>query len=343
MLNVGLIGAGYWGKNHLKSLVKLQEQNLINELIVCDTRASILRQVEKHYEVKTTTSWEELVQSGKVDCVSIVTPTPFHYPMTKEFLNAGKDVLVEKPMAENTQQCDELITIARDNKAGLMAGHLFRYHPAVLELRKRVMRGEFGDVIYMTIKRQSIRVPRPDIGVLLALGIHEVDLSGFILGNRKPHQIFCDLISYFDGHEEMSLIIQKFGDLSSYSIESWIDPTQGKVRELTLIGSQGSAIINFSIPDRLKLVQSYITTGNDYNGKNHNEKFTVVNEGEFTVRLEYKEPLYEELLHFITQSETPSKTYLTDGIVGRNAVRMIELAFQSFKEKKFITVDGELI
>ncbi|MHA1223272.1 MAG: Gfo/Idh/MocA family protein, partial [Candidatus Heimdallarchaeaceae archaeon] len=222
--------------------------------------------------------------------------------------------------------------ISEKTGSGLMVGHIFRFHPGILELKKRIAKGEFGDILNIIIKRQTLTSPRPDMGVLLALGIHEVDLTSFLLGEKKPDFIFADMNYFFGNQEEMALIIQKFGTTTAYSYESWIDPTKGKLRELSLIGSQGSASLNFSIPNKIIIHHSYI----ERHRENSKKRFEIVNGGDFEVTFEFKEPLLEELKHFVSES-LGLKKYLANAKIGKRAVEMIKKAEESFNMKKFVS------
>ena len=333
MVKVGLIGVGHWGKNHLRSLKKLQEQGEVDEILVCDSNESALVEVEKYDGVEIERNWKNVLNNDSVDMVSIVTPTPYHFEMSKKFLLAGKDVLVEKPLAMNVEECDNLIKTSEETGRGLMVGHIFRFHPGVIELKNRIEKGEFRDILYTIIRRQALSSPRKDMGVMLALGIHEVDLNCFLLGDITPDSIFTDMNNFFDSHEEMALIIQKFDKTKAYSYESWVDPTKGKLRELSLIGSQGSASLNFNIPNKITIHQAYFEKDRESKDK----KLEVVSGGDFEVNLEYKEPLYEEIKHFIEKSLTDKK-YNSNAQIGRRAVLMIEKAVESYKEGKFIPI-----
>ena len=331
LIHIGLIGVGYWGRNHLRALKKLQDEGEISEITICDTNENALLEVKKYDGVNIEKDWKKLCKNDEIDLASIVTPTPFHYSMTKEFLKAGKDVLVEKPLATTVEECDDLIKTIEETGSGLMVGHIFRYHPGILGLKERIQNGEFGDILYLIIKRQTLTTPRRDMGVMLALGIHEVDLTCFLLGDKSPDMIFADMNNFYDKHEEMALIIQKFGKTTAYSLESWVDPTRGKLRELSLIGSQGSAVLNFSIPNKIIKHQAYLELSNQSDTK----RGEVINGGEFEITLEFKEPLLEEIRHFILESQRDKK-YQSNAVIGRRAVIMIEKAIESNTKKEFV-------
>ncbi|MHA1111222.1 MAG: Gfo/Idh/MocA family protein [Promethearchaeota archaeon] len=331
MTKYAIVGLGYWGKNHLRSLIKLRSQKIVDEIIVCDISDDALERTKEYPEIEVCKVWTHLLNDESLDMVSIVSPSPFHFEMTKAFLLAGKDVLVEKPMALTSKECEELLEIQKQTKKGLMVGHIFRFHPAILELRNRIQKGEFGEILYMIVRRMALRIPRKDMGVMLALGIHEVDLTCFLLGDKTPDSIFADMNYLYDDQEEMAFILQKFGKCSAYSFESWVDPTQGKLRELSLVGSLGSVTIDFLVPNEIKIIKSYLDVEEGEKGK----EFTIINKGESIINLDPQEPLLEEIKHFIIESQG-NKNYKADGNVGRRAVVMIEKAIEAHTNKKVI-------
>ena len=331
MTKYGVVGVGYWGRNHLRSLIKLREEGLIDHLVACDSSEFALKQIEEYDCVERKTNWRELLKDEDLEMVSIVSPSPLHYEMTKEFMLAGKDVLVEKPLAMSSTECKQLMQIEKETGKGLMVGHIFRFHPAILELRERIKQREFGDILYITVRRTALRTPRRDMGVMLALGIHEVDLNCFLLGDKNPDSIFADVNYLFDNQEEMAFILQKFGKISAYSFESWVDPTKGKLRELSLVGSLKSAVVNFLIPDEIKIISSYIKVKEN---KDH-KLLEAIHGGETVIRVQSKEPLLEEIRHFINKSKT-DKIYDSNSFIGMRAVQMVEKALESNEKRSFV-------
>jgi len=331
MVNIALIGMGYWGKNHFRALRTLQKDGKVDNILVCDKNVKVLSELEKTTDVYLEKDWKEVVTDEDFELVDIVVPTPSHYKISKDMMLAGKDVLVEKPLSLTSEECDKLIEISKNTGSGLMVGHIFRYHTAVNELKQRIEEGYFGEILYITTRRQSLRIPRKDMGVMLALGVHEVDLHSYLLGDIEPDSIFADINYFFGGKDDMALIIQKFGDIKAYSKESWVDPSQGKLRDLTLVGRRGSAIINFSIPDKLHIINEFI------NPNDIKDTREIIREGSFTVSLEFKEPLLEEIKHFIEKSLSDKK-YASNALVGKRAILMLEKAFKSSKEGKYIKI-----
>ena len=131
MTGIGVIGTGYWGKNHVRTYSELVSEGIIDEVKICDINEKRARELGNAFNIDYLTDYKELIRDPKIDAVSIVTPSPTHYQLAKEFMEAGKDVLVEKPMTMDSVEAEKLVQIGRDTGQILMVGHIFRHHPAV--------------------------------------------------------------------------------------------------------------------------------------------------------------------------------------------------------------------
>lgn len=284
------------------------------------------------FKVKFCSNITDLLNDKDITMVSIVTPSPTHFSLAKTFLQAEKDVLVEKPLALSSKESWELVHLSKRLDCILLTGHLFRFHNALIELKKVIQRGDLGDVIQIIIERSSFGIPREDMGVLHALAIHDVDIPCYLLDEKYPKEIGAFSRSYYRRYpDEIAFVYQKFRrDAVALSQESWLNPIDGKVRRLLLIGSRGAAHINFLVPDTLKIIDSYIA---NYDG----EDLRLINEGERTLRLDPTEALTNEISHFVDCSLKGINTVEASDI-GARAVEMVEIAFKSLEEKRTINV-----
>ena len=321
-MKLAVVGTGYWGKNHVRALKELLDEGKISHLSICDTDEKRADEIAQHYGIPYCTSSHEL--SDDVDGVVIATPSDTHHALAKEFLAAGKDVLVEKPMTLHSRRAEELIQIAEKNECILMVGHIFRYHSAVNEIKRRITRGDFGSIYYMMSNRFSLRYPRKDMGVLFALGIHEVDVFCYLMDQPYPEELFATVSNYIGKTEETAQIITYFkGGATGYAFESWITPVYGKRRELVVVGSRMSARIDYLKPNEITFFDATISPE------------TVSQEDSYVIPIEYREPLKEELLDFITCMKT-RKQPVANMHIGKAAVEMIEKAMESAKEGRKI-------
>lgn len=333
-MKAALFGVGHWGRNHLKVYSDLKKEEIIENLVIFDTNTSLSKKLAKDFGVEFTKTPNDILQNQQIQMVSIATPTQTHFSLTKRCLKAGKDVLVEKPMAMNSSDAWELIRLSNDLNRILLVGHIFRFHNALIELKRIMNRGDLGHIIEFKIDRSAFAVPRKDIGVLHALGIHDVDIPCFLLDQEYPKEIGAFAQSYYrDYPDEIALIFQKFHNGTiSVSYESWLNPIDGKIRNLLAIGTRGSIKINFLVPDTLTIIDSYIDNQNS-------DDFYVRNEGIQTKRVDTVEPLRNEIYHFVDSSINETSTNVPPEI-GARALEMIEMAYESIKSKRMINLDG---
>jgi predicted dehydrogenase len=333
MVKIAVIGTGYWGKNHVRTFNELKSEGVIDELEICEVDEKKAKEFSSIYHIPCTTDFNELLKDGNLDGVSIATPTPSHFELAEKFIEVGKDVFVEKPMTTNSMDAEALITLAEKHERLLMVGHIFRHHTAVKELKKRIERGDFGKIYYMTSTRFSYRAPRLDMGVMWALAIHEVDIFCYLLNKEYPQEIFAQTNNFLQKDiEELAFLVLKFEEGTlGYAFESWMTPVEGKRRDFTIIGSKMSAKVDYLKPQELQLFDASIVPVED--GRNFRAEY----EGSYTVPIPYKEPLKEELRHFVECIKSREKP-LSDMYAGKRAVEMIEIAFQSAKENRSIEV-----
>ncbi len=167
VLRTAVIGVGYLGRYHAEKYAQLPESRLI---AVVDTNTSRAEALGQKLGVQALTDYHDLL--GRVDAVSIVVPTPLHYPIARSFLEHGSHVLVEKPMTSSLEQAQSLIDLARENRRKLQIGHLERFNTAVLGLHQVVNTPQF-----IESHRLAPFKPRgTDISVVLDLMIHDIDL-----------------------------------------------------------------------------------------------------------------------------------------------------------------------
>jgi UDP-N-acetylglucosamine 3-dehydrogenase len=326
MVGIGVIGTGYWGKNHVRVFKELMFDGLIDTVKICDINEHRVKELSGYFKVEYTTDYVELIDDPGINAVSVVTPSSTHYKIAKEFLENGKDVFMEKPMTMESTEAKKLVEIADAEMRIIMVGHIFRYHPAVCELKMKLDRGEFGKIYFIISNRFAFGAPRRDMGVIYALGIHEVDMFCYLLNVKYPKDITALAGAYLQPNiEEVASIILSFDDhVMGYAMESWLVPVYGKKRELVLIGSEKCAKIDYLKSQELEIFDIRIKSEK----VKDNLLFSVENTQSYKIPIEYKEPLREELTHFIRCIRSRSKP-LSDGEVGMRAVEMAEAAIRS--------------
>jgi predicted dehydrogenase len=325
MTKVLLLGLGRWGVNHLRNL-----NSMPVELYVAEVDAKRLEPARKLGlpEARLTTNYKDWV--SKVDCVAVVTPAQTHFPICRQFLAAGKDVFVEKPITLVSDEARQLTELAAKHQRILQVGHIFRFDPASQWLRDAIQAGQFGRVQILRSNFSGFKRPRNDSGVMFADAIHFVDLFNYFMGGQ-PARVFAATQDFLGrGMEDASLLSLEYpqdGKLTWATVETnYFLP--GKFREVTVIGSQLSAVCDYNV------AQYKIKTFANRHVK-EGAQFKAIEGTLHQVESPPEEPLLAELRAFIDSVQT-RKVPRADGQAGVDAVRVLEAAIQSAKTGKTV-------
>jgi len=323
-----LVGVGRFGKNHLRVLKELEREKFCVLHGVVDVNTSILEEVSKNYKVRTSTTINDWMND--IDAVDIVTPTNTHFNISRKCLEAGKHVLVEKPLTTNYAETKELVQIATERNKILMTGHIFRYNKAVRKIKSLIDERELGDIFYIFGHFMGISNPRNDTGVIFNLMIHHIDLYNYLL-NILPNTLISSA-GHFLGrqeYEDLAILTMKYPNNVLGVIESsWMYP--GKQRDITIVGSKKSITCD---------LLNQIIEIHDISIKNiDDEKYIALDNGSNTMNIDYIEPLKLELLDFI-ESITFNKIPQADAKSALDAVLISELALVSSKKNMELNVN----
>ncbi len=328
MTKILLLGLGRWGANHLRNLNNLPVELYVAE--VGDKQLEPARKLGIPAE-RLTTNYKDFI--NKIDGVVVVTPAQSHFPLCKEFLEAGKDVFVEKPLTLATEESKQLAEIAEKHKRILQVGHILRFDPATLWLRDAVQNGEFGKDHMIRGHFGGFKRPRNDSGVMFADGIHFVDLFNFILGAmpKSVHAIHHDFFGR--GMDDVSLVSMEYdtprGKTWATVENDYFIP--GKFREVIVCGDKLSAVCDYNVAQYK--IKTYANThtpagGNDFKAT----------EGAVTqIECPPEEPLQAELRAFIDSIKTRA-TPRADAWSGYDSVRVMNAALESVKTGKAVAL-----
>jgi UDP-N-acetylglucosamine 3-dehydrogenase len=253
-LTVAVVGTGYWGRNHVRTLAALRDEGTIAALVVCDLDEERAKSLAREFGCVWETDAAKLATKHSVTAATIATPTPQHASLAISLMEQGVNVLVEKPLAMNENEAKSVLDAAQRTGRVLMVGHLFRYHAAVRKAAELIAEGALGPVLHIESERLSVREPRPDIGVIAALGIHDMDITCDLMGDIDPIKIRAiALPSDEPGIEDHAVLKLEFpggaggnpDGVTAIVTVSWRSRIQGKVRELRVIGRDASLAIDY--------------------------------------------------------------------------------------------------
>ncbi|MGZ3570329.1 MAG: Gfo/Idh/MocA family protein, partial [Thermodesulfobacteriota bacterium] len=299
MINVAVVGAGAWGKNHIRVFSEIPNVRL---RYVCDQDPSKLRSLQKTYpQAKMVEDLKPILQDPEVRGVVVASSALSHYSLSKEILEADKDVLVEKPMALSAKDAEEMIEISERRKRILMVGHLLIYHPVVDRLKDMVASGELGKIYYIYTQRVNLGVIRQDENALLSFAPHDVSVILYLLDEEPVMVTGCGESYIQKGIEDVAFLGLQFSDGKMANIHlSWLDPH--KLRKITIVGSKKMVVFDdMEVSEKLKVYDkgvknlSYDTYG----------EYLSLRFGDITIpSVKMTEPLRAEAEHFIHSIES---------------------------------------
>ncbi len=252
MVGVAIIGTGYWGRNHVRTFCALRDEGLIDDVIVCDLDEMRASAIGSEFNCQYTTDAGSLSSLG-VSMVTIATPTPSHAKLAISMMRSGLDVLVEKPLAMNIKEAEKIKEVVEETGRLLLVGHVFRHHAGVRKAAEMIRDGKLGPIQHIVSERLAVREPRDDIGVIAALGIHDLDICTDILGGIRPVRMRGmaseSEIRGIEDHAELLLEFpaeenEEKGAMASIHL-SWRSRIRGKVRSLEVVGRDGSLYVDY--------------------------------------------------------------------------------------------------
>ena len=323
MISVAVVGYGYWGPNIVRNVMDRPELALWG---LCEMDPERVAKFSDRYPgVHTTASFDDVLADPSVDAVSIATPPRTHFPLVRQALEAGKHVLVEKPLATNSVDAEALVDLAERKGLVLMPGHTFLYSPAVNKVRELIDSGELGELYFITSSRMNLGIYQPD-GVVNDLAPH--DLSILLYWLQQPVSIVSASGStvFQDGVPETAFLTLCFEQGLTANVQlSWLAPH--KVRQTIVVGSKRMVVYDDAATDGA--VRIYDRGFDFTEPSNFGEYQLTYRSGDMLVpRLDAAEPLGLELADFaraITTGEEPR----SHAKLGVEIVRILEAAHAS--------------
>jgi UDP-N-acetylglucosamine 3-dehydrogenase len=316
-LNVGVVGTGSMGMNHLRVLRDFSEEQ-VRIVGVADPHEPSLKQAMSRFHVAGYADYRELVEEARPDLVAVVVPTHLHFEVASYVLDRGINVLVEKPITSTVAEALALIELARARGVKLAVGHIERFNPAVIAVRRHLASGELGKIFHLHVRRLGPFPPRiRDVGVTLDLATHDIDVMRYLADAEVEH-VYSETKRYIHTtHEDLLLGVLRFTNQAIGVLDvNWLTPT--KVRELSITGEKGMYLINY-------LTQDVFFYENDYTTMDWDalRAITGVSEGTMTrLKIQKAEPLrleYESVIDAIRRDVAPTVT----GEDGLAALRVV--------------------
>ena len=312
-ITVTQIGVGYWGPNLLRNLVT-------NEL--CDVKLAVDLSAERRDYIQSfypnlnvSDEAEEVFIDPEIHAVIIATPVKSHFNLAMQALEAGKHILVEKPMATTVNEVEEIGRLAEEKNLIAMVGHTFLYNSAVRYVKKIIDSGELGDIRYIYSQRVSLGRIRSDVDALWNLAPHDISIVQYWLGELMPISVKRSGMAYVQPNiEDVSFLNLEYpGNILVNIHVSWLDPR--KVRRMTVVGSDKMVVYDDLADNKVTIYDKGIDRMAVLGENMDFDKPEMPNfnhrSGDATIpEIDWEEPLKVEIDHFMDciQYNTPCLT-----------------------------------
>lgn len=320
MINIAVIGSGYWGKNLVRNFNELGALHTI-----CDSNIATLRSFQEKYPDKRfQNSFEVVLQDPNINAVAIATPAETHFDLAKRALLAGKHVFVEKPLSLVVSEAETLNQLATNRNLKLMVGHILLYHPAIIKLKEIIDSGELGKINYIYSNRLNLGKFRTEENILWSFAPHDISAILYLLG-EMPTQVMAQGGNYLNteiADVTMSVLSFKSG-VKGHIFVSWLHPS--KEQKLVVVGDKKMALFDDTLPQgQLQIHDKGVEWVN-------RQPIPRKNEAQI-VPIESDEPLKAECTHFIECIES-DRTPKTDGNNGIQVLKILNACQESLEHK----------
>lgn len=328
VVHLAVVGAGYWGPNLVRNAAEAPGATLAT---ICDLdQDRLTRMGRRHPEASLTTDFDSVLADDRIQAIIIATPAATHHDLGKRAMEAGKDVLVEKPLAMTSAECRDLVQVAARLDRVLMVGHTFIYNAAVKKIKELVDAGELGDLLYVYSSRVNLGRVRQDVNALWNVAPHDISIMNHVLG-ELPVRVRATGRAYLQpGIEDVVFAVFEYpGGAVAHVHSSWLDPS--KVRRTTFVGSHKMVVYDdIESEGKVKIYDKGVRrSGPD---GEYGEFQLRLHSGDIHIpKITFTEPLAEEIGHFVdcVRDRSEPRTPGADGVAIVAALEAAQKSIES--------------
>jgi predicted dehydrogenase len=327
-LNIAVIGCGYWGGNYVRVFTEMPETTVV---AVCDQLPQNLEKIRKRFTgIRLTTSLDEVLSMDEVDAVVIATNATTHHAIARQCIEAGKHILLEKPMTTVASEAEDLMSLAEARGITLMIGHIYLYNSCIRAIKSYIDEARIGHPYYLYTRRTNLGPIRYDVNALWDLAPHDISIMNFLLGSTPEWVSAVGLKALRSGYEDVGFIALGYpNDIIGHIHVSWADPD--KVREVVVVGSESRIVFNDLNPlEPVRIFEKGVVISEPLSYGEHH--FSIRDGSIISPNISVSEPLKEQCYHFLS-CVSDGATPLTDGLNGLEVVRVMEAVGHSIESK----------
>ena len=325
MIKIGIVGMGYWGPNLYRNFDSSKDF-LVK--YICDRDLKLLKKISVSNKFTSkVNNYKKIINDSDIQAVVIATPVSTHYSLAKECLEAGKHVFVEKPLADSSKKCQNLINIAKKNSLTIFVDHTFLYTSAVNKMKEIASKKDFGNLLYYDSTRINLGLIQNDINVMWDLAVHDLAILNFI-ENRKPKIVSAVGHKHFKSKPVTSayLTVKYDNNFVAHINVNWLSPV--KIRQTILGGSKKMILYNDLEPsDKIKVFNKGVDVIRNENSPSNLVEYKVGDT--FLPNLKNIEALKTAVLEFKKMIHNKKYKSRSTGQNGMDVVKLLEAADKS--------------
>ena len=302
MVNIAQLGVGYWGPNLLRNMISNSRCRVKTVVDLSGNRQNYVRGL--YPAVHVTGKPEDVFDDPEIHAVVIATPVRTHFDLAMRALQAGKHILVEKPIATTVAEVDEIGRLAEQHKLVAMVGHTFLYNAAVRYVKRLIDSGELGDIRYIYSQRLNLGRIRSDVDALWNFAPHDISIIQFWLGDPEPVSIVKRGVSYVqDQIDDVVFLNVCYPSKVMANIHvSWLDPR--RLRQMTIVGSKKMVVYDNDADSKIAVYDKGIdrkaVLGQNMDYDSPRAQGFNYREGDVILpRIDFPEPIRVEIDHFM--------------------------------------------
>lgn len=331
MVNIGVIGCGQWGPNHIRIFTQLSGSKIFMCADLDEKRLNNIQGLYPHIQV--TKDYKDILSNPEVDAVCITAPTNTHYMIAKEALIKQKHVLCEKPLALTVKECGELKELAQRVKKVLMVGHIFLFNQGIVKLKEFIQSGEIGQIYYAYATRTNLGPFRYDVNALWDLAPHDISIFNFLFDSNPVDVSARGQKSLNTSHDDLAFVTMEYPNNIVANIHvSWLDPR--KVRQITIVGEKKMVVWDdLDNAGPIKLYDKHVEKTSVFY-ETYGEFQLLSKEGNVMIpHITVGEPLKAQGQYFIQCIENSANPDLADAQKGMDVVAALSAIQRSMDQK----------
>ncbi|NEW60726.1 Gfo/Idh/MocA family oxidoreductase [Sulfurovum sp. bin170] len=296
MVNIGLIGFGYWGPNVAKNIFNNGKYNLDT---ICDYDETRIEKAKRVYieQVKYESDYRVLLADESITAVAIAVETSGHYKIAKDALLAGKHIYIEKPFTSTVEEAEELKDLALELGLIIHVDHIMIFHPVVQKIKSMIDSGELGDILYIDCKRLNLGQIKKDVSAMWDLAVHDLSIIDYLSGGKEPFYISAIGEKIYNPKETLVFLSLKYEGFIAHIQSSWISPL--KERKIVIAGTKKMVVFDDMKADKLMIYDKGVNVIYDENIEYSDYSVKIRNGDLIIPYIPAEDALYNSLNHFL--------------------------------------------